>query len=255
MCAWLQRVRRVSTALREDRCVRKVTWRAAERGHSPCTQSSPLHEGPVWWRSQSIYQTTKRGDLHSSSLAFRHEVWITLLKKYLFILSLGFPGGSDGKESSWNVGDLGLIPGLGRSPGGGHGNPHQYSCLGNPHEQRSLGGYSPWGCKESDTTDRLSTFLVYLFLLACFVFNLLHGVFLSGTRSLVAPCGTFVAVHRLFSCDTWAPEHVGSVVAACRLSCLKACGILVAWTGIKPTSSALQGGFLTIRPPGSPMYI
>ena len=45
---------------------------------------------------------------------------------------LGFPGGSDGKESTCNVGDLGWIPGLGRSPGGGHGNPLQYSCLENP---------------------------------------------------------------------------------------------------------------------------
>ena len=69
----------------------------------------------------------------------------------------GFPGGSDGKESTSNVGDLGLIPGLGRSPGGGHGNPLQYSCLENPHEQRSLTGYSPWGGKESDMTKRLST--------------------------------------------------------------------------------------------------
>ena len=67
------------------------------------------------------------------------------------------PGGSDGKESTWNVGDLGLIPGLGRSPRGGHGNPLQYSCLKNPHGQRSLGGYSPWGCKESGMTERLST--------------------------------------------------------------------------------------------------
>ena len=50
----------------------------------------------------------------------------------------GFPGGSDGKESTCNVGDLGLIPGLGRSPGGGHSNPLQYSCLENLHEQRSL---------------------------------------------------------------------------------------------------------------------
>ena len=41
---------------------------------------------------------------------------------------LGFPGYLDSKESAWNVGDLGLIPGLGRSPGGGHGNPLQYSC-------------------------------------------------------------------------------------------------------------------------------
>ena len=40
-----------------------------------------------------------------------------------------FPGGSDGNESSCNAGDLGLIPGLGRSLGGGHGNPVQYSCL------------------------------------------------------------------------------------------------------------------------------
>ena len=58
---------------------------------------------------------------------------------------LGFPGVSDGKESSCTVGDLGSIPVLGRSPGGGHDNPPQYSCLENPHGQRSLVGYSPWG--------------------------------------------------------------------------------------------------------------
>ena len=52
--------------------------------------------------------------------------------------SLGFPGGSDGKESACNAGDMGLIPGLGRSPGRGHGNPLQYSCLENPHRQKSL---------------------------------------------------------------------------------------------------------------------
>ena len=51
---------------------------------------------------------------------------------------LGFPGGSDGKESTCNAGDPGFIPGLVRSPGGGHGNPLQYSCLENPHEQSSL---------------------------------------------------------------------------------------------------------------------
>ena len=55
-----------------------------------------------------------------------------------------FPGGSDGKESACNAGDLGSIPGLGRSPGGGYGNPLQYSCVENPHGQRSLAGYSPW---------------------------------------------------------------------------------------------------------------
>ena len=64
-----------------------------------------------------------------------------------------FPGGSDGQESACNVGDLGSIPGSGRFPGGGHGNPLQYSCLENPMDQRSLVGYSPWGHKESDTTE------------------------------------------------------------------------------------------------------
>ena len=51
---------------------------------------------------------------------------------------LGFPGGSDGKESTCNVGDPATIPELGRFPGGGHGNPLQYSCLENPLGQRSL---------------------------------------------------------------------------------------------------------------------
>ena len=60
-------------------------------------------------------------------------------------------------KSACNDGHLSLIPGLGRSPGGGHGNTLQYSCLENPHGQRSLVGYSPWGCKELDTTEQLST--------------------------------------------------------------------------------------------------
>ena len=70
---------------------------------------------------------------------------------------VGFPGGSDGKESACNAGDLGLVPGLGRSAGGGHGNPLQYSCLENPHGQRGPAGYRPWSGKELDMTERLST--------------------------------------------------------------------------------------------------
>ena len=65
---------------------------------------------------------------------------------------MGFPYGSDSEESAHNAGDLGSIPVLGRSPGGGHGNPLQYPCLENPHEQRSLVGYSLWGHEEADTT-------------------------------------------------------------------------------------------------------
>ena len=56
-----------------------------------------------------------------------------------------------------NAGDPSLIPGLGRFPGGGHGNPLQCACLENLQGQRSLAGYSPRGCKESDMTERLST--------------------------------------------------------------------------------------------------
>ena len=65
-----------------------------------------------------------------------------------------------GKEyacSTGTTGDVGSIPGSGRSPGRGHGNPLQYSCLDNPHGQRSLVSYSPWSLKESDMTERLST--------------------------------------------------------------------------------------------------
>ena len=64
---------------------------------------------------------------------------------------MGFPGGSDSKESAHNVGDLGSVPESGRSPGEGNGYPHQYSCLEN-----SMDG-GPWwalcSCKESDMSE------------------------------------------------------------------------------------------------------
>ena len=64
---------------------------------------------------------------------------------------MGFPGGAAGKESTCNAGDLGLIPGLGRSPGEGKQLPTPVLWPGEFH-----GLYSPWGCTESDTTERLS---------------------------------------------------------------------------------------------------
>ena len=67
-----------------------------------------------------------------------------------------FPDSSAGKEFACNEGNPSLISRLGRSPGGGHGKPLQYSCLENPHDQRNLAGYSPWGRKESDTIEQLS---------------------------------------------------------------------------------------------------
>ena len=75
------------------------------------------------------------------------------------IVILGFPGSSDGKENACNAEDLDLIPELGRSPGRGHSNPLQYSCLENPHGQRSLVDDSGVA-KKSDMTEWLSIRLV-----------------------------------------------------------------------------------------------
>ena len=67
----------------------------------------------------------------------------------MFLL-LGFLGGSAGKESACNAGDLGLNPELGRSPGEGNGNPVYILAWKIPWTERILAGYSPWGCKELD---------------------------------------------------------------------------------------------------------
>ena len=88
---------------------------------------------------------------------------------------MGFPGGSEVKASASNAGDPGSIPGSGRSPGEGNGNPfpvvpisngtHSPVLLsGESHGRRSLVGYSRWGRKESDTTERLRfTFFLWQF--------------------------------------------------------------------------------------------
>ena len=86
------------------------------------------------------------------------------LKNRSGYVDIVFPRSSVGKESACNAGDSGLIPGSGRSPGEGNGNPLQYSCLENPmdggaHGWRSHGGLAccdSWGRKESDTTERLN---------------------------------------------------------------------------------------------------
>ena len=70
---------------------------------------------------------------------------------------MGFPCSSADKESACNAGDPSLIPGLGRSPGGQHGYPLQYSCLENPTDRGA------WGATESDTTERLSTAHIFLY--------------------------------------------------------------------------------------------
>ena len=74
----------------------------------------------------------------------------TFMCMYVYIL--GFPGGSEVKASASNAGNLGSIPGSGRSPGKGNGNPFQYSCLGNPMDRRAWRATVQRVAKESDTT-------------------------------------------------------------------------------------------------------
>ena len=75
------------------------------------------------------------------NLAFNFESFLVFLgichnrSEKKMLVGFGFPCGSDGKESACNVGDLGSISGLGRSPGKGNGNPFQYFCLGNPTDR------------------------------------------------------------------------------------------------------------------------
>ena len=77
----------------------------------------------------------------------------------LYIVPQGFPHSSVGKESTCNAGDLGSIPGLGRSPGERDRLPTPVFWPGEFHGQRSLLGYSPCDCKESDMTEQFLSFL------------------------------------------------------------------------------------------------
>ena len=110
----------------------RVGWKVGDTGNVGC------------------YSLSSKADYTQNSPFFRGHQSFSI--KGLQLVEEGFPGGSDGKESVCNAGDLGLIPGLGRSLGGGHGNSLKYSCLKNPHGQRSLACYCSCGHKESDTT-------------------------------------------------------------------------------------------------------
>ena len=88
---------------------------------------------------------------HTSSLTPIQLLYLTRFLRTCLTWFFSFPGGSVGKEPACNAGDLGLIPGLGRSPGGRHSN------LENLHGQRSLVGYSLWDHNELDMTEWLST--------------------------------------------------------------------------------------------------
>ena len=80
---------------------------------------------------------------------------------YTHMITYDFPGGSDGKESACNAGNPGSIPGSGRSPGEGNGNPLQYSCLENFMGRGAWRDTVHGGLKESDTTERLTLSRLY----------------------------------------------------------------------------------------------
>ena len=109
-------------------------------------QGPPLfpYEGAWFYLLTSEWETgyLQVGRL-SLPLNVKSLVSVTFRARFI---TWGFPDGSDRKESACNAEDLGWIPGLGRSPGEGHGNPLQYYCPENPYGQRKLAGYSPWSC-------------------------------------------------------------------------------------------------------------
>ena len=131
----------------QETWVRSLSW------EDPLERKTTTHSSILVWR---ILWTEESGRLGSMELQRVSQNYRTNIFTFYPVPSrqctgIGFSGGPDSKESACNVGDLGLIPGLRRSPGGGHGNPLQYSCLENPHRQRSLAG------KSQDTTERPST--------------------------------------------------------------------------------------------------
>ena len=115
---------------------------------------------------------------------FFFYIFLTYFYIILFC-NMGFPVGSDSKESACNLGNLGLILRLERSPWWGQGNPLQHSCLENPSGQRSLVDYSPRGHKESDTTEWLSTFCN----IVC-IFALLNNCFWNTNKSQTDQCNS-----------------------------------------------------------------
>ena len=133
-------------------CIRWPKYQSFSFSISPsCVYSGLISFRTDWFDLLALQETLK-------SLLQHCNLKASIIQCSAFFMvhlshPLGFLGGLDGKESACIAGDLGLIPGLGRFPGRGHGNPFQYSCLENPHEQRSLAGYSPWGHKQSNTTE------------------------------------------------------------------------------------------------------
>ena len=152
-------------SLRESHCLQSMVgpghWKQAFGCYCAvlCSKPNPeLNTSKISVRASLIAQLVKILPAMQETMV-QFLDWEDILEKGWETLSsiLGLPWWLSGKEYTCNAGDLGSIPGVKRSPGGGHGNSLQYSCLENPHRQRSLADYSPWGRKEVDTAEWLNT--------------------------------------------------------------------------------------------------
>ena len=113
-----------------------------DQGSNPCT-------GKSW--SGFFHTSAKTSYSRSLNAEADKRIQLSYIKPDIY--EGGFPGDSDGKESACHTGDTGLIPGSGRSPGGGKWQPTPVFWLGKSHGQGSLVGYSPKGHKGLDMTE------------------------------------------------------------------------------------------------------
>ena len=127
------------------------------------------HSSILAWRIRWAEEPTGLQSMGSQRIrhnwAHKYTHPIGKWKKITFIIythSHGFPRSSVSNESACSAGDPDSIPGSGISPGEGNGYPLQYSCLENPHGQRSLVGYSPWGCKSRTRLSDYTTTIILL---------------------------------------------------------------------------------------------
>ena len=155
---------------------------------------------------------------------------------------MGFPGDSDCKESTYNSGDLGSITRLGRSPGGGHGNPIQYSCLENSHRRGSLAGYNSWGRdhKELDTTHKyLLAFLSLLLFIPALQISPRYSSL--GIGLLILDISTYELL--LISIKYYLIQESLSQVQKKGLSLCKPIRNVAPWEGLKSLEINVQDWF------------
>ena len=132
----------LSSSIRE--AVRKVARTGQMQGQGP----------EIWLRGMGARSCGHLGSVTFTVSKIRSHCMVFISHSNVPVAQMGHSQCSDGKESACKARDLGSIPGSGRSPGEGNVNPLQDSCLQNPPWTEEV-GHSPWGCKESDMTERL----------------------------------------------------------------------------------------------------